>query len=306
MTTQSKFSGVLVPVATPFTATLTPDHAAFARHCRWLLDRGVDGLAVFGTTSEANSLAIEERVDMLDALIDAGVAPAMLMPGTGTCALTDTVRLTAQAVERGCGGVLMLPPFYYKDVSDEGLFAYYSEVIQRVGDGRLRVYLYHIPPIAREGISAALIERLVEAFPDIVMGIKDSSGDWRNTAAILDRFPGFATFSGSESHLLATLRGGGAGCITATGNINPAGIRELCKHWRGADADRIQQRVTAIRSVVEAFPLIGATKAMIADHYGDESWLRVRPPLMPLPESQLAALRSALSALEFSMGRGGV
>jgi 4-hydroxy-tetrahydrodipicolinate synthase len=303
MQTHETFSGVLVPVATPFSETLEPDHALFAQHCQWLLEQGADGLAVFGTTSEANSLAIGERIDMLDALLDTGVEAQRLMPGTGTCALDDTVRLTAQAVERDCAGVLMLPPFYYKGVSDEGLYAYYSEVIERVGDGRLRVYLYHIPPIAQVGISLRLIERLIGRFPGTVVGIKDSSGDWRNTEAILRGFPGFATFAGSEAHLLATLRGGGAGCITATGNVNPAGIRELCAHWQDPGAERIQQRVTAVRAAVEAYPLIGATKALLADYYGDQSWLRVRPPLLPLGEEQVTALRAALSALDFSMAR---
>ena len=156
----------------------------------------------------ANSLTVAERLGLLDALVEAGLPAARMMPGTGTCALPDTVELTRRAVAHGCGGVLMLPPFYYKDVSDDGLFASYAEVIERVGDSRLRVYLYHIPPVSRVPLSLALIERLLHRYPGTVAGIKDSSGDWDNTRAMLERFQprGFDVFSGSETFLLATLR----------------------------------------------------------------------------------------------------
>ena len=177
MSQAKRFSGVLSPVITPFGADLRPDAARLARHCRWLISQNC-GLAVFGTNSEANSLSVEEKIELLDALVEAGVDPARMMPGTGACALPDTVRLTAHAVKRGCAGTMMLPPFYYKGVSDEGLFRSYAEVIERVGDARLRIYLYHIPPIAQVPITLGLIERLIAAYPDTVVGIKDSSGDW--------------------------------------------------------------------------------------------------------------------------------
>src|SRR5215831_5195617 len=135
--------GVLAPVVTPFTSDLLPDTARFIRQCRWLLDNDV-GLAVFGTNSEGNSLTVAEKLELLDALVDAGVPASRMMPGTGTCALPDTVELTRRAVAHGCGGVLMLPPFYYKGVSDDGLFAFLSGVIDKVGSTQLRVYLYHI------------------------------------------------------------------------------------------------------------------------------------------------------------------
>ncbi len=152
MNTLPKHRGVLSPVVTPFTADLRPDAARLVRHCRWLLDNDV-GLAVFGTNSEANSLGVAEKLGLLDALVEAGIPAARMMPGTGTCALPDTVELTRHAVALGCGGVLMLPPFYYKGVSDDGLFASYAEVIERVGDARLRIYLYHIPAVSQVPIS---------------------------------------------------------------------------------------------------------------------------------------------------------
>jgi 4-hydroxy-tetrahydrodipicolinate synthase len=147
-----RIRGVLAPVVTPFKADLSPDRQRFIAHCRWLLSQSC-GLAVFGTNSEANSLSMEERAMLLDELVAAGINASRMMPGTGCCSIVETVKLTVQAVEHGCAGVLMLPPFYYKDVSEEGLYRYFSEVVQRVGDARLKIYLYHIPPVAVVGIT---------------------------------------------------------------------------------------------------------------------------------------------------------
>jgi len=208
-----RLSGVLAPVLTPFRADLAPDPARLVAHCRWLLAHGCAGLAPFGTTSEASSLSADEREALLDALLEGGIPPGRLVPGTGCCALPDTVRLTAHAVRRGCAGVLVLPPFYYKGVSDDGLFRAFAEVIERVGDDRLRVYLYHIPPVAQVGLGAALVERLLRAYPRAIAGMKDSSGDLANTRRMLDLFAarGFDVFVGSERFLLENMRGGGVG-----------------------------------------------------------------------------------------------
>ncbi len=233
--TNPRLSGVLAPVVTPFGADGAPDAERLARHCQWLVAQNV-GLAVFGTNSEANSMSLDERLDLLERLVAAGVPPARMMPGTGCCAITDTARLTARAVTLGCAGVLMLPPFYYKNVSDEGLYRSYASVIEKVGDARLRIYLYHIPPVAQVGISLALIERLLKAYPGTVAGIKDSSGDWSNTKSMLDAFGagGFDVFVGSESFLLANMRSGGVGCISATANVNPGPIDRLFREWQSA------------------------------------------------------------------------
>src|SRR5271170_7924347 len=195
-----RIEGVLSPVVTPFKRDLSPDAGRFVKHCRWLMKSGCAGLAVFGTNSEANSMSVEEKLELLDALVKGGVPASALMPGTGHCALSDSVKMTREVVRLGCGGVLMLPPFYYKGVSDEGLFRNFSEVIERVGDSRLRVYLYHIPPVAQISISIPLIERLLKRYPQTVAGLKDSSGDWNNTKAVLDAFAGagFDVFAGSE------------------------------------------------------------------------------------------------------------
>lgn len=242
---------------------------------------------------------------LLDALVTAGVDPSRLMPGTGCCSLTETVQLTARAVKHGCAGVLMLPPFYYKEVGDEGLYRYFSEVIQRVGDARLRIYLYHIPPVAMVGITPQLVERLRKAYPEAIAGMKDSSGDWNNTRIFLDAFArsGFDVFAGSESFLLANMRNGGVGTISATANVNPAAIHKLYAEWDkpGADPDGQQARLNSVRAVFanKAFPsMIAAMKQAIAISRNDPEWARVRPPLVDLSAEQARMLASALEKVD--------
>ncbi len=294
--------GIFSPVVTPFAPDLRPDAVRLTRHCRWLLDSDV-GLAVFGTNSEANSLTVAEKLELLDALVEAGIPAVRMMPGTGTCAIPDTVLLTRRAVEHGCGGVLMLPPFYYKGVSDDGLFASFAEVIERVGDSRLRIYLYHIPPVSQVPISLTLIERLLDRYPGIVAGIKDSSGEWNNTRAMLERFQprGFDVFAGSETFLLATLRLGGAGCISATANVNPAAIAALCRGWQQPDAEARQAALDRVRAAFQAFPMVAALKASVAHFSGDKSWATMRPPLVALTGEQRHQLVATLRGLEFAM-----
>lgn len=302
MNRTDRIAGVLSPVVTPFKADLSPDPERFVRQCRWLLSQNV-GLAVFGTNSEANSLSIEEKMDLLDRLVAAGLDPARMMPGTGHCALTDSVRLTAHAAKAGCGGVLMLPPFYYKAVSDEGLFRSFAEVIERVGDPRLKIYVYHIPPVSQVPITLALIERLLKTYPGTVAGVKDSSGDWSNTKAMLDSFAasGFDVFAGSETFLLANMRGGGKGCISATANVNPGPIARLYAGWQGADADAQQARLDEIRGTFQKFPMIPALKAAIAHYGADPAWVTVRPPLVNLAAESTAALAAELDRRGFTM-----
>ena len=298
----TRISGVLSPVVTPFNADFSVDADRFVRHCQWLMSNGV-GLAVFGTNSEANSLTVGERLDLLDRVVDSGVDAARMMPGTGCCALDDSVRLTAHAVKRGCGGVLMLPPFYYKGVSDEGLFRNFAQIIARVGDDRLRIYLYHIPPVSQIPISLGLIERLLDRYPKQIAGVKDSSGDWNNTKAMLDRFAqrGFDVFAGSETFLLANLRNGGKGCISATANVNPAAIHDLFQRWKGDGADALQAGLDGIRATFQKFPMIPALKAAVAHWGADEGWARVRPPLVELDANQRATLVAELGKRGFAM-----
>jgi len=295
----NKFSGVLSPVLTPFTKDLRPDSRQLVNQCHWLLSQNVS-LAVFGTTSEANSLALEEKISLLDDLIEAGIDPAFLMPGTGCCSLTETVQLTSHAVNLGCKGTLMLPPFYYTDASVDGLFRSYAETIERVGDNALKIYLYDIPRFAGVNISLELIERLITRYPDVIVGIKDSSGNWENTQGILERkWDDFRVFCGSEIFLLQTMRAGGSGCISATVNINPSAIHNLYKEWESNAADNLQQQLTQLRHVVESYPMIPALKSMVAYYRKDPDWTIVRPPFISLEQETQQELVQKLERLGF-------
>lgn len=315
-----RIRGVLAPIVTPFRADLSPDRERFIRHCKWLLLQNC-GLAPFGTTSEANSMSTDERISLLDALVAAGIDPSRMMPGTGCCSIVETVALTAHAVKHGCAGVLMLPPFYYKDVSEEGLYRHFSEVVQRVGDARLRIYLYHIPPVAIVAITPRLVERLLKAYPNAIAGMKDSSGDWNNTKTFLDAFAetarpartGFDVFVGSETFLLANMRNGGAGTISATANVNPRAIHELyaeCTRNQTSDIghqtselEQQQARLNVVREVFSRkFPsMIAAIKQAIAIYANDPEWARVRPPLVELTTAQAKLLGAELKAIGFAM-----
>ena len=301
-----RISGVLAPVVTPFKADFSPDRERFIAHCNWLVSQNC-GLAVFGTNSEANSMSAGERMALLDAIVGAGIDPFRMMPGTGCCSITETVELTAHAVKHGCAGVLMLPPFYYKNVSEEGLYRFFSEVVQRVGDARLKIYLYHIPPVAIVGITPKLVECLLKACPNAIAGMKDSSGDWSNTKTFLDAFSksGFDVFVGSESFLLANMRNGGTGTISATANVNPAAVHKLYLQWNTKDdAEQQQAQLNVVRGVFsnKKFPsMIAALKQAIAIYSNDPEWNRVRPSLIELTPDQAKLLAADLKAIGFTM-----
>ena len=296
-----KFSGVLSPVLTPFTKDLKPDSRRLVKLCRWLSSQNV-ALVLFGTTSEANSLSLEEKISLLNDLIDAEINPSLLMPGTGCCSLTETVQLTSHAVKLGCKGTLMLPPFFYKDINDDGLFRSYAETIERVGDSALKIYLYHIPPVSGVNISLDLIERLIIRYPNVIAGIKDSSGNWDNTQSILERqWDDFRVFAGSEHFLLQTMRAGGAGCISATANINPNAIYNLYKEWKSDRADNLQEQLNQVRTVLESYPMIPALKSVISYYSNHPDWTIVRPPFISLEKETQKELIQKLKSLGFAM-----
>ena len=298
-----RIEGVLAPVITPFKKDYSPDAERFVRHCRWLLKSGCAGLAVFGTNSEANSMSVAEKRRLLEALVAGGVPAATLMPGTGHCALSDSIEMTRAAVELGCAGVLMLPPFYYKGVSDEGLYRNFAEVIERVGDERLSLTFTTSLRSRRWPSHCHVIERLLSKYPGIVAGVKDSSGEWPNTKAMLDHFAksGFDVFAGSEVFLLDNMRHGGKGCITATGNINPGPISNVYKNWRSTEADKLQAGITATRKIVQKQPMIPALKSAVAHFGNDPQWRTCRPPLVELTSAQEEELIRDLKAAGFSM-----
>jgi len=296
----TRLTGAFAPAVTPFKADLSPDFDLYVAHCRWLQQQGA-GLAVFGTNSEANSLTVQERMMLLDGLIERGLDAARILPGTGCCALPDTVALSRHATLHGCAGVLMLPPFFYKGVSDDGLFEYYSQVIERVGLQGLRVFLYHIPAFSGVPISLNLIERLATRYPQQVRGVKDSSGDWANMEAMLRNFPQLDIFPASESLLSRAMPLGAAGCISATININPGAISALCANWAEQGAQQAQAKVDVIRQIIQKYPMIAALKWTIGHFRDQNNWQVQRPPLQPLSASQHADLLAELQAAGFSM-----
>jgi len=298
----STLSAVLSPVLTPFNADGSPNAKKLLRQCQWLQKNGV-GQAVFGTNSEANSMSAPQKIAVLHELIAGGLDPNNMMPGTGACSTDDAVMMTRAAVKAGCAGVLMLPPFYYKDVSDDGLFAFYADVIEKVGDAQLKIYVYNIPPVTKIGLSVSLLERLVKTYPATVIGIKDSSGDWPYTESVIKALAGsgFRVYAGSEVFLLRTLKAGGVGCISATANVNPKAIADLASRWQEAGADALQESLSAVRSVFAQFPMIPSMKAAVA-HFGkDPDWVRVRPPLLALNPEQQTKLIADLQKINFKM-----
>jgi 4-hydroxy-tetrahydrodipicolinate synthase len=289
--------GVFAATLTPMDGDLKVNNGAFAAHCRWLLDAGCHGLGVFGTTGEANSLAPGERISALEALVSSDIPGDRLLPGTGSCALTEAVELSRTALETGAAGVLVLPPFYYKGVSDEGVFDFFAELVERVSDDRLRVYLYHFPQMTGVGFGQALIERLLEAYPGVICGIKDSEGNWPRIEALCRQFPDFDVFSGTERYLLDTLRSGGAGCISASANITAKLARrvyELHEATREEEARRAQESLTELRAVIEALPMIPALKSLMHQLTGEDHWQHLRPPLRALDGDQTTNLVSLL------------
>jgi 4-hydroxy-tetrahydrodipicolinate synthase len=293
-------TGAFAPVITPFFADGSVDALRFIAHSRWLLEQGA-GLAPFGTNSEANSLSTAERQSLLDALLDAGLPAARMLPGTGACSAPEAAALSRHAIARGCAGVLMLPPFFYKGVSDDGLYGYYADVIQRIADPRLRLYLYHIPALSGVPITHSVIERLLRDFSGTVVGIKDSSGDWDNLRGMLERFTSLEIFPASESFISRTRPMGARGCISATVNINPGRISRLVNEWNQPQGPALQAEVDAVRRIVQAHPMIPALKAIVAQGLNDPEWARVRTPLTRLSAHQSDALRQALQEAGFTL-----
>ncbi len=277
-------SGVITPILTPFNDDLSFNFELYLRHAHWLLQQGMHYISPFGTTGEALSLTADERINALDALINGGIDPARLMPGVGLCNLSDTKKLCLHAVDRECAAVMALPPFFFKNASDEGLHVYFSRLIEKVDHPGLRICLYHIPPMAGIGFTPSLAGRLATDFPETVVAYKDSSGDFENTRAVIAAAPDIAVFPGAETFLRPGLENGAAGCISATCNVNPAGIREVFDIATGkiaADLDRAEAEMKSIRNLIEGYVPIPAMKGLLAVRRSDERWRNVRPPLLP-------------------------
>ena len=290
--------GVIAPILTPFNDDLSIATDLYVDHAHWLFREECVAIAPFGTTGEALSVGIDERIAAIQGLVDSGIDPARLIPGTGLTNVADTARLSRACLDMGCAAVMTLPPFYFKGVSEEGLYSYFVQLIAAIGDDA-RIFLYHIPPIAVVGIPPSLAARLHTDFPRQIIGIKDSSGDFENTRALLD-IDGLIVYPGSELPLLEALELGAPGCISATANLNAAAIAAVIEAFDQGDIERarsLQEEVRKFRLAVQEFAPIPAQKRLLAIASGDERWANVRPPLTTMPDDTGRELDAALPAL---------
>lgn len=288
-------TGIICPLLTPFNADGTIARDLWTAHARWVLSQGAHYLSPFGTTGEALSVGMAARMEALDWLIEAGIPADRLMPGTGLTALRDTLALSRHAVQAGCAAIMVLPSFFYGAVGDEGQTRYFSELIEGIGDLRTKVILYSIPQNSGVPVSPALTARLNAAFPDTVVAYKDSSGDWTNTAAVIEAAPTVSVFPGSESFLTQGLAAGGAGCISATVNLNAAAIRHVFDGMQaGRDMSAEDSAIKDFRDRVQTAGLIGAMKALLAVTSGDGRWLNLAAPHLNATRDTGDSLRAAL------------
>jgi 4-hydroxy-tetrahydrodipicolinate synthase len=280
-------AGVIAPILTPFNDDFSVANDLYIAHAKWLFGQGCGGIAPFGTTGESLSVGIDERIAAIGALAEAGIDPARMIPGTGLSNVADTARLSRACLDMGCAGVMTLPPFYFKNVSEDGLYGYFAQLIEAIG-ADARIYLYHIPPVAIVGIPPALAARLHGDFPEQIVGIKDSSGDWENTKALLD-IDGLIVYPGSELPLIEALELGAPGCITATANVNAGAIArvvELYDNGEIAAARALHESVKRFRLTVQDYAPIPAQKRLMAMTTGDTRWANLRPPLTAMPEDK--------------------
>ena len=292
-----KMSGVMTPILTPFNDDLSFAPDLYVSHAKWLLENGIHYISPFGTTGEALSMTVDERIEAVDLLAENGIDPALMMPGTGLCNLADTVTLCRHAIKLGCRAVMTLPPFFYKNASDDGLYAYFARLIETVNLPEFKICMYHIPPMAGIGFTPSLAGRLAQDFPDVFVAYKDSSGNFENTKAVIEAAPGIAVFPGSEHFLKAGLEAGGMGCISATCNVNPAAIRQVYDVGVGAKEGDLETRnaeMVTFRKTVEAYGPIPAMKGLLAVTRKEARWRNVRPPILPAGQASTQELLDKL------------
>ena len=302
MLTSDRATGVFAAALTPMDSNLAPDINLMAEHCRWLLLNGCDGLAILGTTGEANSFSVSERINIIEGLVQHGIAGEKLLPGTGSCSVPDAVLLTKVALEVGSKGVLMLPPFYYKSPTDEGLFRHFSEVIQSVSSDKLKIYLYHFPQMSSTPFSYNLIEKLIKNYPDTVVGMKDSSGNLKNMTGAVKNFDNFSVLAGADDLFLKLLEEGGCGCITACANISCSLSAKVFAGFNSKlDIREDNAQLVAVRRTLSQFKLPAGLKSLVSRNTRNNSWLNMRPPLTLQTDLERAEIYEAFDAINYKM-----
>ena len=292
-------NGVYTASLTPLTASFEPNIPALVRHAQWLLESGSDGVALLGSTGEANSLTLEQRLSIIEQTARE-LPPDRLMLGTGSCALQDSVRLTKASVDAGVFSVLVIPPFYYKPQSDESVLRFYSELISSVDEPRLRIIFYNFPKLSGYNFSVKILQELKQRFGDIAAGIKDSSGEWKNMLGIVQNIPDFMVYTGTETLLLDILKKGGAGCITATANLIAPECQRVYQAWKinkQKVAEQAQMNLTDLRKSLENYPLVSELKSLFAAHTNAEEWENMLPPFAPILDKQVEELTEQIKGL---------
>lgn len=270
--------------ATPVDADGTPETALLAAHARRLLDEGCDAVALFGTTGEGPCFTEDQRNGALDAVLNDGVAPERLFVSVSAMAIASVVTMARHALSHGVRDLLLMPLFFFRDAADQdGVYRYYAEVIERVADSRLRLWLYHFPAVAGVGLTMGTIESLAARFPDAIAGVKDSAGDLEFTLGLIRRFPGLQVLTGTEVHLAEAIAAGGAGTLCGLANVMPQLLRRLIDGG-SADRARLTAEVDALDALLTGAPFAAVLKAVIAGQTGEERWRRVMPPLLALED----------------------
>lgn len=291
--------GVLTAVLTPLDGNLNADYGHLVNHINWLLQRGNNAIGLLGTTGEANSFSVDERKEMLEAVLERGISPDKLLVGTGCCSITDTISLTRHAYSHNVADVLLLPPFYYKQINDRGLETYLAKVLDRVGENGIRIYLYHFPQLTGVPYTVGLVEKLVSKYPKNIIGMKDSGGDWSHMEDILKAIPGFRLYTGSEKFLLSALKAGGAGCISASANLTSPEAAAVYEAWKNGGGEKEQTRLSVLRSILEMYPAIGTLKYLFARLGNNKDWLNIRPPNSILSEEEGSQVEQKLKELDY-------
>jgi len=292
--------GIYAAAVSPFQQNGSLDHAKLLDYCQHLLtDGGCDGVAPTGTTGEGTSIAMADRLILPEVFAKAGIERDRVIFGTGAPSAGDCVALTRAAVDAGFVNVLVLPPYYYKNASDDGLFAYYANLVEKIGSDELRVYLYHFPQMSQAPLSTDLVVRLRAEFGPIIAGLKDSSGDFEQSRAFVEATGGveadFDVYPSSEAFLWDGLSIGTAGIISGSTNVTANLVQTARNAAPGADRDAAMKVVSDARCMAGKYPLMAAMKTAEYLRSGDDRWLQMAPPLRPLSDEQVAALRTDLT-----------
>jgi len=289
--------GLIAPILSPFDNDLKFNQNMYNDLAHDLLENGCSGLAPFGTTGEALSLSNKERMNALEGLLNSGIKADQLIPGTGLCNFPDTVMISKHALDLGCHGVMTLPPFYFKGMSDEGLFDYFEKLIEEINHSKLKIYLYHIPQVSGVGLSIDLVSKLKKSYPDIVVGIKDSSGNWENTKSLLG-IDDLVVYPGAELPVIEAIKLGAPGCISATANLNGGDISKVinfCHDNEWEKAEDLHKKVTKVRLLFQDYAPIPAQKGLLAKKTKIKEWSNVRPPLKSINDDKVSELANTLN-----------